>query len=118
MAKGSGEDKYKFEILSYLLSCHFYPVLSEVAEGSDKDKLQLFVTFPLGSGSTRAPQVESVKRPPFTSTGHFECFQKSGKICLQYHSDLLVLQILSDLLRDKHGAIIILIVIPESLVSQ
>ena len=77
MAEGSGEDKYKFEISSYLLSWHFYPVLSEVAEGSDKDKLQLFVTFPLGSGSTRAPQVESVKRPPFTSTGHFECFQKS-----------------------------------------
>ena len=31
-------------------------VLSEVAEGSDKDKLQLFVTFPPESGLTRAAQ--------------------------------------------------------------
>ena len=36
-------------------------VLSEVAEGSDKDKLQLFVTFPPESGLTRAAGVESVK---------------------------------------------------------
>ena len=35
--------------------------MSEVAEGSDKDKLQLFVTFPPESGLTRAARVESVK---------------------------------------------------------
>ena len=35
--------------------------MSEVAEGSDKDKLQLFVTFPPESGPTRAAGVESVK---------------------------------------------------------
>ena len=35
--------------------------MSEVAEGSDKDKLQLFVTFPPESGLTRAAGVESVK---------------------------------------------------------